>query len=71
MTKSQFLVEGMSCGHCVKSVTSALLAVEGVKKAQVDLDSHSASVEYDETCATLDDLFEAVRDQGYSPKKKA
>jgi copper chaperone CopZ len=35
-TKIEVLeIEGMSCGHCVKSVQSALAAVPGVTSAKV------------------------------------
>ena len=39
-------VKGMTCQHCVKSVTDALSAVDGVSNVNVDLDSGVAR--YDE-----------------------
>jgi copper chaperone len=36
-------VKGMSCQHCVMSVTKALSAVPGVKDLQVDLKGAKAS----------------------------
>lgn len=32
-----FAVEGMTCGHCVRSVETAVFAVPGVTSASVDL----------------------------------
>ncbi len=37
-------VEGMSCQHCVASVTKALEGVPGVERAEVDLASRTAKV---------------------------
>lgn len=56
-------IDGMSCGHCVMHVQSALEGVEGVKKAEVNLMERSAMVEGE----ALDDqaLRAAVADAGY------
>jgi copper chaperone CopZ len=56
-------IEGMSCGHCVMHVQSALEDVPGVKSAKVDLLERSAMVDGE----TLDDqaLRAAVADAGY------
>ena len=55
-------IEGMSCQHCVGSVTKALLAVPGVESARVDLDAARADVQGN---AQRDALVEAVRRAGY------
>lgn len=39
-------IKGMSCGHCVASVTKALEAIEGVTNVKVDLATGEAT--YDE-----------------------
>ena len=56
-------IEGMSCGHCVMHVKSALEAVSGVTSAEVDLLKKSAMVEG----ASLDEaaLKAAVAEAGY------
>jgi len=61
--KKLLTVEGMSCGHCVMHVKSALESVAGVSKAEVDLVKKSAMVEGE----GLDDavLTAAVVDSGY------
>jgi copper chaperone len=40
-----FGVEGMSCGHCVRSVTTAIQAIDPAAKVEVDLGSKSVAVE--------------------------
>ena len=34
---ADYLVEGMTCSHCVSSVTEELTAVDGVERVSVDL----------------------------------
>jgi copper chaperone CopZ len=57
-------IEGMSCGHCVMHVKSALEDVQGVTNVEVDLLKKNAVVEGTE----LNDaaLGAAVADAGYS-----
>ncbi len=59
-------VEGMMCMHCAKHVTDALEKVEGVKKAQVDLEKKTAVVTLKEDVAD-EALLTAVREAGYEP----
>ncbi|MEU3307039.1 heavy-metal-associated domain-containing protein [Nocardiopsis sp. NPDC055551] len=39
-----YTVEGMSCGHCVGSVTEEVGAVPGVTGVEVDLESKKVTV---------------------------
>lgn len=55
-------ITGMTCGHCVRSVTGALKGVPGVKAAEVDLRSGAAKVEGEADPAAL---VAAVEDEGY------
>ena len=57
-------VTGMSCGHCVKAVTEALEAVDGVRSAEVDLTAGRAVVAYDASLAAPERLAEAVEEEG-------
>ena len=43
-TTENFVVAGMTCGHCVMSVTEELTAVQGVTDVQVDLASGQVRV---------------------------
>jgi copper chaperone len=55
-------ITGMTCGHCVRSVTGALKSVRGVKGAEVDLKSGTAKVEGSADPAAL---IAAVAEEGY------
>jgi copper chaperone len=57
-------VTGMSCGSCVRHVTSALRAVPGVSKVNVQLRAGLAEVQHDNE-ASVDALISAVREAGY------
>lgn len=66
MTTTELKVEGMTCGHCAQTVTGALQKVEGVERAQVDLDAGRARVEYDEARTDVQEMIRTVSEQGYS-----
>ena len=65
METIQFKVDGMSCGGCVKGVTAALSAVDGVDQVQVDLESAQATVQYDPARANVAQLHQAVESAGF------
>lgn len=57
-------VKGMSCQHCVMSVTRALNELEGIKNVQVDL--VKAEVRFDNMKEVASDRIEkAIQDAGY------
>jgi len=66
MKNEKINVYGMTCEHCVKSVTKAISSVKGVNSANVNLKGKYADVGYDEKTANLDDIKKAVEDAGYS-----
>lgn len=58
-------VPDMSCGHCKATVEKALLTIEGVNRATVDLGAKTVWVEHADSVpeATLRDV---VTEAGYS-----
>jgi copper chaperone len=57
-------VKGMSCQHCVMSVTKALNRLEGIQNIQVDL--QKGEVRFDNTKALVSNLIEkAIEEAGY------
>ncbi len=69
MATTTLKVSGMTCGHCVKSVTGALEDVDGVTRADVDLQQGRATVEYDESRTTPRSLAQAVSEEGYQAEE--
>lgn len=62
--KKEILIEGMSCGHCVKRVENALNELEGTEKVTVQLEEKKAVLE---TGKDIPDsvLREAIDEAGY------
>lgn len=58
----EFTVEGMSCNHCVSTVTKSVLGVDGAAKVKVDLDTQTVRVESD---ADIDEIKFALIEAGY------
>jgi copper chaperone len=61
-------VQGMTCNHCKMAVTNALQELEGVNRVEVHLDKGTVDVDYDETKVSIDQLKEAIEEQGYDVK---
>ena len=59
-----YTVEGMTCGHCSQAVMDGVLQVEGVKGADVDLDSGRVTVA-GESLAN-DAIAKAIDEAGYT-----
>lgn len=68
MEKKILNVEGMSCSHCVNAVTKAVGGLDGVSNVEVDLDAKTVTVEYDADKVNLDNIKEAIEDEGYDVK---
>jgi len=58
-------VSGMSCGHCVKSVTNALEAITGVSDIFVSLKDGTASFKHDPALAPLETIKTAIIEEGF------
>lgn len=58
-------IDGMSCMHCVASVTNALQDLDGVSLVDVSLEQKNAVVEFDDTKLSADDLINTVEDIGF------
>ena len=58
-------ISGLTCANCVQTLERALNAVDGVKKATVNLATGRAFVEYDPDQATIKSLHEAIKSAGY------
>lgn len=61
-------IEGMMCAHCVKHVTDALNAVDGVSVIEVNLKKKTAEIALEKDVKN-EELTEAVKNAGYEVKK--
>ena len=64
MERLNLTIEGMSCDHCIRAVRGRLERTEGVKVDDVKIGS--AVVEYDPGKTNVDEIEEAIADEGYT-----
>jgi copper chaperone len=57
-----FTVEGMTCGHCEKAVTKALVTVDPQAKVIIDRSQNVVTVESEQARETL---RHAIAEEGY------
>ena len=62
--KTTLKIDGMTCVHCVKHVTTALKDVAGVSAANVSLEDERAEVEHGAE-VSMEALIAAVVEAGY------
>ena len=65
MTTSTWTVTGMTCGHCVASVTEEISEIPGVESVDVVLDSGIVTVTSDSDLERAQ-VEEAVTEAGYT-----
>lgn len=61
-------VQGMSCGHCVKSIEGSVGELKGVSNVKVNLESGTVEVNYNSNEVSLEKIKETIDDQGYDVK---
>lgn len=57
-------IKGMSCGHCVRTVTDILKSIPGVMACNVDLSSGKATVTFDPGKTSKDKMVEEINNSG-------
>ncbi|WP_226004713.1 heavy metal translocating P-type ATPase [Natrinema salinisoli] len=60
-------ITDMTCANCAETNESALESVPGVIGAEVNYATDEAGVEYNPRDVSLDALYEAIEDAGYTP----
>jgi len=57
-----FSVNGMNCGHCTKTITNAILAIDPAAKVETDIPSKTVKVS---STQSIDNLSSAIAEAGY------
>jgi len=65
MTKESLKVEGMTCQHCVQTITDALGKIDGTNKVAVDLDKKEVQVDYNEEKTNLQEISDKIVEVGF------
>ena len=60
-----FNVEGMSCGHCVRTITQAVQAKDPAASVRVDLAAKEVGVE---SALSADQVIDLISEEGYGIK---
>lgn len=68
MAQQTINVEGMSCEHCVQTITKAVGEAAGVQNVSVNLEAKNVSVDYDETAISLEDISAKITEAGFEVK---
>ena len=63
--RSTYLVEGMTCEGCERTVSKVVSSIDGVESSKADLKTATLSVEYDPSKVTLDHIKSAINKVGY------
>jgi copper chaperone len=58
-------VNGMSCDHCVQTITTALEKMAGVSRVQVDLEKKVVTVAFEEIATDLKTISAKINEVGF------
>ncbi|QLG51054.1 heavy metal translocating P-type ATPase [Natrinema halophilum] len=65
--RSHVDIQGMSCANCSQTIADGVESLEGVSEANINFATDEGSVEYDPDEVSLDQIYGAIEDAGYSP----
>ena len=65
MIQETLKVEGMTCQHCVQTITDALGKIDGTNKVAVDLDKKEVQVDYNGEKTNLQEISDKIVEVGF------
>ena len=65
MTQEAIKLDGMTCQHCVQTITDALGEIAGTSKVTVDLDKKEVQVDYNEEETNLQEISDKIVEVGF------
>jgi copper chaperone len=65
MNNTVLKVDGMSCNHCVMTVTKALNDLPGVSSVAVDLAAKTVTVDYTHELVSIEKIKEEIKSLSY------
>lgn len=68
MAKATLTTEGMSCNHCVKSLTEGLSPLDGIRHVDVNQEAGQAMLEYDEALLDIGAIKAKTLELGYQAR---
>ncbi len=58
-------VEGMTCQHCVQTVSETVGKIVGVEKVEVSLEQKEVTVDFDESQTQVDEISAQIVEAGF------
>jgi Cu+-exporting ATPase len=65
--KLTFAIQGMHCASCAGTIEKKLSALPGMRSVRINFAEDTGTVEFDSEKLGRDEIFEAVREAGYTP----
>ena len=65
MTQKTYQVPDVSCGHCKRAIESAVGAMAGVSAVEVDVESKTVAIAFDEGAVAEDAILATLAGEGY------
>lgn len=66
MTNVVLIVEGMTCGHCARTVEGSVRSLPGVQTARVDLAKKELTAAFDASLVDVEGIELAIGRAGYA-----
>ena len=58
-------VEGMTCEHCVQTLSQAVDKIIGVKKVEVNLEQKEVMVDFDDSQTQVEQISARIKEAGF------
>ena len=65
LKRAKIKIDGMSCQHCVKTVTDAMVDLDGVSQVKVNLKKGEAKIKFEKDRLDLEQLKTAIVAAGF------
>ena len=65
LKKAKIKIDGMSCQHCVKTVTDVMMGIDGVSQVKVNLKTGEARLKFERDRLDLELLETAIVTAGF------
>lgn len=69
-TEKTFVVENMTCKHCIANITRELTENDNISDVNADLDSKEVVVTYDDEKITSDEIINTLHEIEYEAQLK-
>ncbi len=69
MAQETLIVEGMTCQHCVQTVTEGLNKITGTNRVVVDLDKKEVNIDFNEEQTNLKEITDKIIEVGFELEK--